>query len=160
MSNQIVQLTDKDNNNIFPVAGSMAGGSIETGMIQDAAVTLGKIDSSTINTGNLLSQITWYEGVTLNTGNDNYLVKDNLTNRVGIGFSVTRNTTTPAKTRIALGTLPSSLVPSKNIILNCFSYLNTTGGAFIRVYSREIAIWLVDQINAGTEIGVIGSWYV
>lgn len=47
MANQVVQLTDKDNNNIFPVAGSMAGDSVETSMIKDEAVTSSKIDWTT-----------------------------------------------------------------------------------------------------------------
>lgn len=50
MANQIVQLTDSNNNNIFPVAGSMAGGSVETGMLQDEAVTTAKIDDGAVTT--------------------------------------------------------------------------------------------------------------
>ena len=42
MSNQIVQLTDDTNNNIFPIAGGMASDSITTAMLQDGAVTKGK----------------------------------------------------------------------------------------------------------------------
>ena len=53
MSNQIVQLTDKDTNNIFPVAGSMAGNSIETGMIKDGAVTTAKITDGSITTAKI-----------------------------------------------------------------------------------------------------------
>lgn len=53
MSNQIVQLTDKDNNNIFPVAGSMAGESIEAGMIKDGAVTTAKIADSAVTSGKI-----------------------------------------------------------------------------------------------------------
>ena len=43
MSNNIVQLVDKDSNNIFPIAGSMAGDSVATQMIKDGAVTSNKI---------------------------------------------------------------------------------------------------------------------
>lgn len=49
MANNIVQLIDKDNNNIFPVAGSMAGDSVTTSMIQDNAVTSAKIKTEVLD---------------------------------------------------------------------------------------------------------------
>ena len=48
MANKVVQLIDNNNDNIFPVAGSMAGDSITTGMIQDDAVTMAKIANEAV----------------------------------------------------------------------------------------------------------------
>lgn len=48
MSNNIVQLEDKDGNNVFPVAGSLAANSIETTMLKDGSVTSDKIDFTTM----------------------------------------------------------------------------------------------------------------
>lgn len=48
MSNQVVQLTDKDNNNIYPVAGALKQGSVTTSTIDDGAVTGAKIDFTTL----------------------------------------------------------------------------------------------------------------
>ena len=53
MANKVVQLIDKDDNNIFPVAGSMAGDSIATGMIQDDAITTAKIDDDAVTTAKI-----------------------------------------------------------------------------------------------------------
>ena len=50
MANNIVQLVDNDENNIFPVAGSMASDSIETNMLKDSCVTSQKIDWTTLET--------------------------------------------------------------------------------------------------------------
>lgn len=49
MVNKIVQLEDKEGNNVFPVAGSMASDSITTAMLQDGAVTSDKIDFATLD---------------------------------------------------------------------------------------------------------------
>lgn len=48
MADRIVQLIDKDNNNIYPVAGSMAGDSIMTAMLQDGAVTTAKVANNSV----------------------------------------------------------------------------------------------------------------
>lgn len=49
MANKVVQLIDNNNDNIFPVAGSMAGDSVTTGMIQDEAVTADKFAQYAVN---------------------------------------------------------------------------------------------------------------
>ena len=51
MANNIVQLTDDTNNNIFPIAGGMASDSIITAMLQDEAVTAGKLAQYAVNEG-------------------------------------------------------------------------------------------------------------
>lgn len=43
MPNKIVQLVDNENNNIYPVAGSLAQDSVTTSTINDEAVTTAKI---------------------------------------------------------------------------------------------------------------------
>lgn len=48
MAEKIVQLIDKDNNNIYPVAGSLKDGSVVTSSIADGAVTSAKVDFSTM----------------------------------------------------------------------------------------------------------------
>ena len=49
MANQIVQLTDDSNNNIFPIAGGMASNSVTTNMLQDGAVNVAKLGNFTGN---------------------------------------------------------------------------------------------------------------
>ena len=48
MANKIVQLQNKDGDNIFPVSAGLASDSVTTDMIQDGAVTDEKIDFSTL----------------------------------------------------------------------------------------------------------------
>lgn len=48
MVDKIVQLVDKDDNNVYPVAGSLKQGSVTTGTINDGAVTPSKIDMSAL----------------------------------------------------------------------------------------------------------------
>lgn len=48
MTEKIVQLVDKDNNNLYPVAGSLKQGSVTTSTINGKAVTADKIDFSTL----------------------------------------------------------------------------------------------------------------
>jgi len=47
MANKVVQLIDKDSNNIFPVAGALKDGSVTTSTISNGAVTSAKIDFTT-----------------------------------------------------------------------------------------------------------------
>jgi len=48
MANKIVQLQNKDGDNIFPVSAGLASDSVTTDMIQDGAVTSEKIDFTTL----------------------------------------------------------------------------------------------------------------
>lgn len=48
MTDKIVQLVDKDNNNVYPVAGSLKQGSVTTSTINDGAVTAAKINLSSL----------------------------------------------------------------------------------------------------------------
>lgn len=48
MVDKVVQLQDKDANNLYPVAGSLKQGSVTTSTINDGAVTAAKIDTSTL----------------------------------------------------------------------------------------------------------------
>ena len=48
MAEKIVQLIDKDNNNLYPVAGSLKQGSVTTSTIDDGAVTADKINFSSL----------------------------------------------------------------------------------------------------------------
>lgn len=50
MTDKIVQLIDKDNNNVFPVAGSLKQGSVNSATINNKAVTAPKINFSTFFT--------------------------------------------------------------------------------------------------------------
>ena len=53
MANKIVQLQNKDGDNIFPVSAGLASDSITTDMIQDGAVTDEKIDWTTLESAGL-----------------------------------------------------------------------------------------------------------
>lgn len=48
MVDKIVQLVDVNNNNVFPVAGSLKQGSVTTSTINNGAVTTAKIDYTTL----------------------------------------------------------------------------------------------------------------
>lgn len=48
MANKIVQLTNKDGDNIYPIAGGVGAGSVTTSSIEDGAVTSDKIDYATM----------------------------------------------------------------------------------------------------------------
>lgn len=50
MVDKIVQLVDVDNNNVYPVAGSLKQGSVTTSTINDGAVTAAKINFSSLTT--------------------------------------------------------------------------------------------------------------
>ena len=67
MADKIVQLVDKDNNNVYPIAGALAQGSVTTSTINDGAVTAEKIDFSTLDFGNYSTSeqntgFTWIDG--------------------------------------------------------------------------------------------------
>lgn len=49
MANKIVQLQNKDGDNIFPVSAGLASDSVTTDMIQDGAVTSDKVDFTTFD---------------------------------------------------------------------------------------------------------------
>lgn len=63
---QATQLVDNEQNNIYPVAGSMINGSITTAMIQDGAITADKLDPdlSTYSTAEKAVG-TWIDGSTV-----------------------------------------------------------------------------------------------
>ena len=67
MADKVVQLVDKDNNNVYPIAGALAQGSVNTSTINDGAVTANKIDFSTLAFGNYSTTeqdtgFTWIDG--------------------------------------------------------------------------------------------------
>ena len=66
MSNQVVQLIDNNNNNIYPVAGALKDGSVTTSTINDGAVTASKIDFSTLGVNYSTSEVKtgakWIDG--------------------------------------------------------------------------------------------------
>lgn len=61
MADKIVQLQDKQGNNVFPITGGMAADSVTTDMIQDGAVTSEKVDFATYSTEEQLVG-TWIDG--------------------------------------------------------------------------------------------------
>ncbi len=66
MVNKIVQLQDKEGDSIFPVAGSMAGDSITTQMLQDGAVTADKLDPALSTYSTTEKAVgTWIDGSTV-----------------------------------------------------------------------------------------------
>ena len=69
MTDKIVQFTDGESNNIFPVAGALKSGSVTTSTINDNAVTKTKIDLSTLDGNYSTSEVdtgyTWIDGKTI-----------------------------------------------------------------------------------------------
>lgn len=69
MPNKIVQLIDNEDNNIYPVAGSLAQGSVTTSTINDGAVTAAKVDFRTMpgnySTSEVDTGYTWVDGSTI-----------------------------------------------------------------------------------------------
>lgn len=49
MANKVVQLQNKDGDNLYPLSGGTASDSITTDMLQDGSVTSDKIDFATFN---------------------------------------------------------------------------------------------------------------
>lgn len=56
MAEKIVQLVDKDNNNLYPVAGSLKSGSVTTSTISDGAVTQSKIAYSSFSPNSVVTR--------------------------------------------------------------------------------------------------------
>lgn len=108
MSNNIVQLVDKDSNNIFPIAGSMAADSITTAMIQDESVTPEKIGVSVSTVSATMKAGSGSDTtVTLNKiplGGNLYILS-------GIVHATASSVTSGSRTNIKL-TLPDDLVTS------------------------------------------------
>lgn len=61
MADKIVQLIDKDGNNVYPVAGSLAQNSVTTSSINDGAVTANKLALS-YSTTEQNTGATWIDG--------------------------------------------------------------------------------------------------
>ena len=53
MTDRIVQFTDGEDNNIFPVAGALKSGSVTTSTINDEAVTTAKIADGAVTSGKI-----------------------------------------------------------------------------------------------------------
>ena len=53
MADRVVQLKDNQDNNVYPIAGALAQGSVTTSTINDGAVTGVKIDFTTIQGGDM-----------------------------------------------------------------------------------------------------------
>lgn len=100
MANKIVQLEDKAGNNLFPVAGSMKGDSVTTAMLQDGAVTAGKIDFTTVRT----------DITSLAPSGSERIIAEQFGNLVIITMSNLKVTSGDAITTI---TLPTALRPSR-----------------------------------------------
>lgn len=137
MSNQVVQLTDANNNNLFPLAGGMAADSITTNMIQDDAITDDKIDwSSTVQEGTITMTTGW------TAGGSSYCRKQG--NVVQWNINLTGTSTMATNTTYVVGRLPAGFIPSADtvqtgiyrtsnqppIIMYCIAYA-TTGNILV-----------------------------
>lgn len=94
----------------------------------------------------------------MSTGNRNYLV-NSPDGRCEISATIRCTNAISAKTNYVVGVLSPEVRPSANVIMSCYSYHNTVGGAYIRASSGEIVIWLVDALPANDEVAIMGSWY-
>lgn len=109
MSNQVVQLTDANNNNLFPLAGGMAANSITTNMVQDDAITDGKIDwSSTVQEGTITMNTGWTASA------DSYCRKQG--NIVQWNIRLTGNSTMVTNTTYVVGKLPAGFIPIQDTV--------------------------------------------
>lgn len=114
MVDRIVQLTDKSGNNIFPVAGQMAQGSIITNMLTDNAITTAKVADGGITD----SKITY----TKTTGtNSSYLYLGDILIQWGQISGVTNSNKT--------FTMPKAFA-NTNYTLTLTSQYNEAGASF------------------------------
>lgn len=118
MANNIAQLKDYNDNNIFPIAGGMVADSVTTQMLQDGSVTSDKIDWAT-QTINLSSYAA--SGATVSRATAKVWGK-----LCEISFNITATLSASADT--ALLNLPSNLLPAQVVELppNRVSVANTT----------------------------------
>ena len=65
MPDRIVQLTDHQDINIYPLAGGVAANSITTNMVQNGAITSNKVDFMAYSTTNEIACGTWIDGRTI-----------------------------------------------------------------------------------------------
>ena len=75
MVDKIVQLKDNQDNNVYPVAGSMKQGSITTNMLNDGAVTASKLDNNSVVSTSQIT-VTYFGGI--NTGGNSVTRNANL----------------------------------------------------------------------------------
>lgn len=156
MVDKIVQLVDKDNNNIYPLSRGVAADSIDTNAIQDGAVTSQKIDSATIITSPV-GKVTAVTGVIQSSHLDAILDK-----MVFLNVSIELSTAYQAGTNYSLLTVSSEYRPSSNIILMGFCDDGTRGnlgevGAYLDSASGTI---YAKTSKNNTRINLSGFWTI
>lgn len=135
MTDKIVQLVDNENNNIYPVAGSLAQGSVTTSTINDGAVTGAKIDWGDISLGEVVD-LSLASGVTLpNTA-----------------YNGTNSVLSTSNTAFSGGTYLLSMC-SVPVLLSNKDYQANVG------YRIDGGDWIsvLDWAHFGTESGLNGS---
>lgn len=81
MPDRIVQLTDDQDVNIYPLAGGVAANSITTNMVQNGAITSNKTDFTTYSTTNEIACGTWIDGRTIYKKTINFGTLPNATSK-------------------------------------------------------------------------------
>jgi hypothetical protein len=155
MANNIVQLTDDQNNNIFPVAGGMAGDSITTAMLQDGVVTAAKINSTTVA---FTDFITLSTGFALQGTNNAVYVSGNI---LYATFLIKKSSGNFTSTQDTIGVIKSGYRPLTTI--NTATFLGSTeyrvqGIAYLYV-NKNGNTYIADYLDAGYSIAKIQLCY-
>ena len=156
MADKIVQLENKDGDNIFPVAGALKSGSVSTSTINDAAVTAAKIAAGAVtaekmNLATSTQTITW-------KNNDNTvgtttctmipLDENGLTLCISDGVAWANNSSSPGTINIkgSWGTAPNTLVGG--IIDGCFAEDTASYKTYGKIGNR-FDLW-IEKTASGT----------
>lgn len=161
MADKVVQLIDKDNNNVYPIAGALAQGSVNTSTINDGAVTADKINYSTMRGGNVpiatssmhLPYFSWAEGKMMNLWR--------IGNIVFAFANVVTSSISAYDTESAVEVMPSGFRPVTGTVglftLNAIVGTNTTMSVII---SDTGATWFSNRaaVSSPTRFNGFGCW--
>lgn len=134
MADKIVQLKDKNSNNLYPVSGSSLTDSVSSGAIVDGAVTTAKIADSSITAAKIADatfQGTITNVITASGGNPSAVYGNPLTK---------------------IGVLRVSIRPSTALAANTTT---TVQRSSIRANGAYAAQFALQGVNSGSQCGIV-----
>lgn len=146
MANNIVQLQDRSGNNIFPLAGGMVSDSITTQMLQDGAVTSGKIDVEVLPFSDIFTPASGFS-----------IISASQVTRIGnvyfgyVGVSGTFSSSPSSSIRI--GTLKRAIISPANVGVIGDALWNAPTGRTLVFYENQ------DVDVRTSTAGVVVRWF-